>query len=581
MSAGLMPFGALSPGDIARLMQQARPQVDAGAEDVPAAIPPGFTGFVPPTAPTMQPQSAAPAPSVEPEGPARAPLRMFGALPPQISAPAAAEPARSPLPSLVGSRAPALPVGASAAPRGDDEAPAAVAPARPLTFGSLPAPATPAAPATTGSTSAPSAASSAPAAASEPSFLDRIGSGLRDVATDRDLLMNLGIGLMSTPGWGQGAAAGLKGYQDSIPKRAAADLARAEFGLKVRKDAQEQRQLSGNAQYVASKIPGISPEQALTLGGNSTFMNELFKGVLPPAELYKQYTDADGNRWNRNERTGQETVALQAKDDKTVTPVPEADRVALGLPAGSYQKDANGKISPINATGTTINMGAEKAQDATVGKAYGDYQVDLATKGRNAGNTLNSLALMEQAARSPNFYSGTGAETVKRANQFLVAMGVKDANYTKPTEVFDALSNKVVLDGLGGSLGPGISNTDRDYIGRTAPTLAQSQAGNLELIAIARSLAQRQQAVAKLGRDYAAANGGRLDSGFDQKLEEYAAANPLFPAAQASATQRSDGATGANGPGGIAAPRSQADFDALPKGVMYVDPADGRRYRKN
>lgn len=579
MSAGLTPFGALSPADIARLMQQARPQMDVSADDVPAAIPPGFTGFVPPTAPTMQPQVAAAVPAVEPEAPARAPLRMFGALPPQMSAPVAAEPERSPLPSLIGSRAPALPVGAPAAPRGGDDAPAAAAPPRPLTFGSPPAPA---APATTGSTNAPAAPAPASPAV-EPSLLDRIGDGLRNLNANGggDLLTSLGIGLMSTPGFGRGAAAGLKAYQDNEGKRAASDLARAEFGLKVRKDAQEQRQLSGNAQYVASKIPGISPEQALTLGGNSTFMNELFKGVLPPSELYKQYTDADGNRWNRNERTGQETVALQAKDDKTVTPVSEADRVALGLPAGSYQKDANGKISPINATGTTINMGAEKAQDATVGKAYGDYQVDLATKGRNAGNTLNSLALMEQAARSPNFYSGTGAETVKRANQFLVAMGVKDANYTKPTEVFDALSNKVVLDGLGGSLGPGISNTDRDYIGRTAPTLAQSQAGNLELIAIARSLAQRQQAVAKLGRDYAAANGGRLDSGFDQKLEEYAAANPLFPAAQASATQRSDGATGANGPGGIAAPRSQADFDALPKGAMYVDPADGRRYRKN
>ncbi|ACB27627.1 hypothetical protein [Methylobacterium radiotolerans] len=581
MSAGLMPFGALSPADITRLMQQARPQVDVGADDVPAAIPPGFTGFVPPTAPTMQPQVAAAAPAAEPEAPARAPLRMFGSLPPQMSAPVAAEPARSPLPSLVGSQTPAMPPRAPVAPHGDDEVPAAAAPARPLTFGSLPAPT---APATTGSTAAPAAAApTAAMPAAEPSLLDRIGSGLRNLNANGggDLLTSLGIGLMSTPGFGRGAAAGLKAYQDNEGKRAASDLARAEFGLKVRKDAQEQRQLTGNAQYVTSKIPGISPDQALTLGGNPAFMNELFKGVLPPAELYKQYTDADGNRWNRNERTGQETVALQAKDDKTVTPVSEADRVALGLPAGSYQKDANGKISPINATGTTINMGAEKAQDATVGKAYGDYQVDLATKGRNAGNTLNSLALMEQAARNPNFYSGTGAETVKRANQFLVAMGVKDANYTKPTEVFDALSNKVVLDGLGGSLGPGISNTDRDYIGRTAPTLAQSQAGNLELIAIARSLAQRQQAVAKLGRDYAAANGGRLDSGFDQKLEEYAAANPLFPAAQASATQRSDGATGANGPGGIAAPRSQADFDALPKGAMYVDPADGRRYRKN
>jgi len=553
VAAGIIPFGALpqfaglSPDDLARVARSQQPTVPSPVDGLlfdrsGLGGQGGFSGtsgtIVPPAATAQpEPETGAPAARAMPTPPVR-PLT-FGRLP-------------------------------TAAPAAPDTPVAPVAPASPATTGTAPA-----ASSSTASAAAPSAA--------DPSFLDRIGDGLRNLNSNGggDLLMSIGMGLMSTPGWGRGVAAGLKNYQDNEGKRAASDLARAEFGLKVRKDAQEQRQLSGNAQYVASKIPGISPEQALTLGGNSAFMNELFKGVLPPTELYKQYTDADGNRWNRNERTGQETIALKKDDDKTVTPVPEADRVALGLPAGSYQKDANGKISPINATGTTINMGAEKAQDATVGKAYGDYQVDLATKGRNAGNTLNSLALMEQAARNPNFYSGTGAETVKRANQFLVAMGVKDANYTKPTEVFDALSNKVVLDGLGGSLGPGISNTDRDYIGRTAPTLAQSQAGNLELIAIARSLAQRQQAVSKLARDYAANNGGRLDSGFDQKLEEYAGANPLFPAAQAAATQRSDGATGASGPGGIAAPRSQADFDALPKGAMYVDPSDGRRYRKN
>ncbi|MGN8092804.1 hypothetical protein [Methylobacterium sp. 22177] len=579
MSAGLMPFGALSPADITRLMQQARPQVDVSADDVPAAVPPGFTGFVPPTAPTMQPQVATAAPAAEPEAPARAPLRMFGALPPQMSAPAAAEPARSPLPSLVGSRTPTLPVGALVTPRGDDEAPAAAAPARPLIFGSLPAPATPA---TTGSTTAAPAAgspSSVPAsAAAEPSVFDRIGDGLRSLNTNggADLLTSLGVGLMSTPGFGAGAAAGLKAYQDNEGKRAASDLARAEYGLKARKAQQEAGALTGNAAILKRAYPDLSDAEAQAQAANGAAVTEALKILRDP-----NHGRDNDPAVIRLKAQAQAEGSNAGKPDDTYSPLPEADRIARGLPPGAYQVDSKNKVSPVNPTGTTINMGAEKAQDATVGKAYGDYQVDLATKGRNAGNTLNSLALMEQAARNPNFYSGTGAETVKRANQFLVAMGVKDANYTKPTEVFDALSNKVVLDGLGGSLGPGISNTDRDYIGRTAPTLAQSQAGNLELIAIARSLAQRQQAVAKLGRDYAAANGGRLDSGFDQKLEEYAAANPLFPAAQASATQRSDGATGANGPGGIAAPRSQADFDALPKGAMYVDPADGRRYRKN
>ncbi|MEG9528481.1 MAG: hypothetical protein MIL41_22385 [Hyphomicrobiales bacterium] len=258
------------------------------------------------------------------------------------------------------------------------------------------------------------------------------------------------------------------------------------------------------------------------------------KTVAPVSEADRQSLGLPPGVYQKDANGKISTVA-QAGENKTVAPLSEEERARLGLPAGSYQRDANGKISPINPTGTTINMGAEKAQDATVGKAYGDYQVDLATKGRNAANTLNSLALMEQAMKTPGFYSGVGGEGVKRANQFLAALGVKDPRAASATEVFDALSNKVVLDGLGGSLGPGISNTDRDYIARTAPTLAQSQQGNSDLIGIARNLAQRQQAVAKLARDYAASNGGRLDAGFDAKLEEYAGQNPLFPQAAAGA----------------------------------------------
>ena len=93
-----------------------------------------------------------------------------------------------------------------------------------------------------------------------------------------------------------------------------------------------------------------------------------------------------------------------------------------------------------------------------------------------------------------------------------------------------------MLDGLGGSLGPGISNTDRDYIARTAPTLAQSEQGNRDLIGVARSLAKRQQQVSQLARDYAAKNNGRLDAGFDQALDEFAANNPLFPQARDGAS---------------------------------------------
>ncbi len=106
---------------------------------------------------------------------------------------------------------------------------------------------------------------------------------------------------------------------------------------------------------------------------------------------------------------------------------------------------------------------------------------------------------------------------------------MKDSKAAAPSELFDALSNKVILDGLGGSLGAGISNGDRDFIQRTAPDLAKTPQGNAQLLAYARALAQRQQEVAKFARDYYAKNGRKLDPGFDDALAQWAEANPLTP----------------------------------------------------
>ncbi|AYO85326.1 hypothetical protein [Methylobacterium brachiatum] len=575
VSSGLAPFGALSAADIARLMQQARPQV--GDEDVPAAIPPGFSGFVPPAAPTMQPASAAVpavAPSPEPAGPMQAPLRMFGSLPPQMPAQAAPDAALAPMPSLVGSQAPAMPARAPVAAA--EDAPATPPPARPLSFGALP---TPTAPTTTGSTAASSPASPvAPAAATEPSFLDRVGSGLRSLNANggSDLLMSLGIGLMSTPGFGRGAAVGLKNYEDNEGKRAASELARAEYGLKAQKAQREVGALTGNAAILKKAYPNLSDVEAQAQASNGATVTEALK-ILRDSNYGRENDPAV----IRAKAQAQAEGAAAGKPDETYTLVPETERAALGLPAGSYQRDSKNKISPVNPTGTTINMGGEKAYDAEVGKTYAKQFSDLMTSDRNAGAKLNSLSLMEQQMNQPGFYSGFGGEQVKRVNQLLGALGIKDPKAASGAEAVAALSNQVVLDQLGGSLGGGVSNPDRDFIVETGPGLGKTPEGNKQLIGIYRAMAQRQQQIGQMARDYAKANGGRIDAGFDEQVSRFANDNPLFPAASRAAQAQSDGVSGPTAAPGVAAPRTQADFDALPKGAMYVDPSDGRRYRKN
>ncbi|GJD76205.1 hypothetical protein [Methylobacterium goesingense] len=534
MSAGI-PFGLpseMSPEDLARMFSR-----------MPMGAPQSFAGT---SGTIMAPEPEAAAPSTAP-----APLSLR--IPPRAAeAPAVAE--QMPAPSiptargLVGSPMPP--------PRPSDlSAPADLpAPGAVPTSGNFPT-------LTASPASAPLSLTPKPAApASAPPDEGFDFGGAMKRFTDRgggDLLIGLGTGLMTTRGVGPALAAGFQNAQRAEQQRAVTGLAQAELGLKQRKLAQETQALGGNAVIIKRAFPNLSESEAIAAGSNSGQVSEALKilrdpthgtgvsrvtvggniyelkpGERPSASTLIGPAEA-GADTIRAKAQAQAEGAAAGKPDETFTLIPEAERASLGLPAGSYQRDSKGKVSSVNPTGTTINMGAEKAQDAVVGKGYGELQLDMATKGRNAGSTLNTLSLMEQAMKAPGFYSGFGGESAKRANQILGALGVKDARAASPAEVFDALSNKVVLDGLGGSLGPGISNTDRDYIARTAPTLAQSEQGNRDLIGVARSLAQRQQVVSKLARDYAAKNGGRLDAGFDQALDEFAAQNPLFPQARA------------------------------------------------
>lgn len=541
VSASPLGLGAaaMRPEDLARLFGRA--PVAAGEPEAPVlpARPAGL-GF-----------GAAPMPSII--SPADlAPGRMPGSVPVAMdeAETQALERATGMVPPAAAPRAPyGFPqrsASAPSAPPGSVRVP--LPPARPPEFGSARADAP-------AEGARPIMAAPAQPANEGPGFLDDLMGGIRK--TD-GLLTSLGIGLMTQRGFAPSVAAGLQHHQTAQRSRAETDLAQAELALKHRKLAQETGTLQGNAGIIKRAYPGLSDAEALSAGSNGSLVTEALKilrdpnhgresdpsviraraqaqaegtAAGQPQDIYGTETDASGNTWSVNRRTGKREVALQAREDKAVAMVPEEERARLGLPAGAYQRDANGRVSPVNPTGTTINMGAEKAQDAEIGKSYGKQFVDYQTAGRNAGSKLNTLALMEQAMNMPGFYSGVGGEGVKRAQQFMGALGLKDAKASSGAEVFDALSNKVVLDGLGGSLGPGISNTDRDYISRTAPTLSRSQDSNKSLIGIARKLAEREQVVARLARDYATRNGGRLDTGFDAELDRYSKANPLFPQA--------------------------------------------------
>lgn len=182
----------------------------------------------------------------------------------------------------------------------------------------------------------------------------------------------------------------------------------------------------------------------------------------------------------------------------------------------------------INNSVMTGDNAYSKVLNENEAKRFLGYQKDAAT----AQGTLNTLNIMGNLMKDPNFTSGVGAERFSLPlRQAIVSLG-GDPKSAASMETFRALANKSVLDSMGGSLGTGFSNADRDFVVSQVPGLQNTPEGNQKLIEISKAVNQRKIQIAKLTRDYAQRHGGKIDAGFDNELSAWAEKNPLFPEAR-------------------------------------------------
>lgn len=190
------------------------------------------------------------------------------------------------------------------------------------------------------------------------------------------------------------------------------------------------------------------------------------------------------------------------------------------------------------------------------GKGVGEYDAkafgDMRTAGRAAIGTLSTLDRLDQLVDDQTFYSGFAGPAVKTGKQLLAALGVADADSVQSVEEFQGLTAKAALDRMGGSLGTGFSNADRDFVMAMGANMDSTPAGNHSLIEAHRRIAQREIEIAKMAREYARKHGGRLDFNFEDELSAWADANPLFAdlaKTKSDAPAYPEGAT-ATGPNG-------------------------------
>lgn len=179
------------------------------------------------------------------------------------------------------------------------------------------------------------------------------------------------------------------------------------------------------------------------------------------------------------------------------------------------------------ATNVTTNVGeGSSAYNKRLDEGYADLFMQLQTDAQSAQRALNSFDVMEAALTDPNFYSGAGGEVVANLKRMAVTMGM-NPDQVSSIETFNAMSKSAALDVMGGSLGTGFSNADRDFVVEQVPNLGATPDGNRKLIYVQRKLAERKLQIAQLATQYAD-QVGQLDRGWESYLRDWAEQNPLF-----------------------------------------------------
>jgi hypothetical protein len=189
--------------------------------------------------------------------------------------------------------------------------------------------------------------------------------------------------------------------------------------------------------------------------------------------------------------------------------------------------DANG-VTITNPDGTTTQIGGKGsgAYDMAEGRGLYDLGKTIAAEGRSGSAAVSRLAKMKELLENEKVYTGIGAEQVQALQRFGALFGVTEG--IEDLETFNSLSKQAALDLMGGSLGTGFSNADRDFVEGQVPQMQNTKQGNLALIDVLTQLAERKKDIAKFATDYKRDHGGKIDWEFDGALAEWADANPLF-----------------------------------------------------
>jgi hypothetical protein len=229
-------------------------------------------------------------------------------------------------------------------------------------------------------------------------------------------------------------------------------------------------------------------------------------------------------------------------------------------------------LSPASP-GVSITMPMETAFKKKVGETQGERYAGFVKAADDAHRTQDMLGMLGDALdKSP--YRGPFADFATDATRVGNTLGLNLAD-TSQAETARSLSNQMALmlrNPAGGAGMPGaLSDSDRNFLTQSVPSLKNSPAGGKALIHVMSKLAERKIQVAQFADQYVQQH-GVLDAGFDKAVSDWSAKNPLFTEQEKSSLS---GVARMGGGGDIPTVQSPAEAMRLPRGTKFRTP-DGR-----
>ncbi|MCV0395911.1 MAG: hypothetical protein K5872_06605 [Rhizobiaceae bacterium] len=231
------------------------------------------------------------------------------------------------------------------------------------------------------------------------------------------------------------------------------------------------------------------------------------------------------------------------------------------------------------AGATNVNVGAgEKAWDQESAKLFARRYDDLTAGASNAEQMLGMYDIAEQAINS-GVRTGFGAEMELNLRQLGAAMGLDtDPEKLAGGELIRSIQNRMALtmrspDGGMGMPGA-LSDRDIKFLKDSQIGIDRSPEGNRRMLQAFRAMEQRKIEIARLADQYIEQN-GRLDTGFNRAVRDYAEANPLFPEEPVSGGRGNR--VGNDGPSRVNTPRGPGQSGR----IRAVNPQTGERIEWN